>query len=64
VTSVRLQGEAEFLPFANQLWHILTGRKAAGERSNTFVSILLSPNIFHGIILKHRDKFTLYLMLY
>jgi hypothetical protein len=62
VTSVRLQAEAEFLPFATQLLHILTGRKEAGDKSNTFVSILLSPNIFHGFILKHRDKFTLYLL--
>jgi hypothetical protein len=51
VTSVRLQAEAEFLPFATQLWHILTGRKVAGERSNTFASILLSPHIFMVLFL-------------
>jgi len=64
VTSVQLQAEAEFLPFATQLWHILTGRKAAGGTSNTFASIVLPPNIFYGIIPKHRDKFALYLLPY
>jgi len=64
VTSVQLQAEAEFLPFATQLWHYLTGIKAAGDTSNTFASIVLSTNIFHGIIPKHRDKFALYLLPY